>query len=147
MTDHIPDATKITRDEIVELVTKAARSSESRMLGCGLDDLGRLIELVRADERERLLAGVEMPEPDYPAGSEGMLPQDCFTRQQLRETVAAAVARKPLTDEQAKNLLRIGPVHAPNGVISRDPLSYRKELLAERMHGLRLGEAAHDIKE
>jgi len=55
--------------------------------------------------------------------------------------------RKPLTDEQAKKLLWIGPVHAPNGVISRDPLSYRKELLAERLHGLRLGEAAHGIKE
>ena len=43
-----------TRDEIVELVTKAARSPDSRMLGCGLDDLGRLIELVRADERAAL---------------------------------------------------------------------------------------------
>ena len=52
MTDHILDATKITRDEIVELVAKAARNSDSRVLGCGLDDLGRLIEVVRADERE-----------------------------------------------------------------------------------------------
>ena len=50
----------------------------------------RFAALIRADERERLLTGVEMPEPD------GMDNDDTayFTAEQLRETVAAAVARE-----------------------------------------------------
>lgn len=52
--------------------------------------LDRLVEFARADERRRLLAGVEMPEPD------GMDDDDTcyYTADQLREFAAAAVARK-----------------------------------------------------
>lgn len=55
--------------------------------------------------------------------------------------------RKPLTDEQVKELLRIGPVYAPDGVVTRTPFSYRKELLDTAVWALRKAEAAHGIKE
>lgn len=55
--------------------------------------------------------------------------------------------RRPLTDEQVKELLRIGPVNAPDGVITRTPFAYRKELLDTAMWALRKAEAAHGIKE
>lgn len=58
---------------------------------------------------------------------------------------ALPVQRQPLTDEQANKLVWIGAVSAPNGAIYREPLSYRKELMAHRLQGLRLGEAAHNI--
>ena len=54
-------------------------------------------------------------------------------------------AQEPLTDEQANKLLWIGAVPTTNGAIYREPLSYRKELMAHRLQGLRLGEAAHNI--
>jgi hypothetical protein len=54
--------------------------------------------------------------------------------------------RKPLTDEEAKKLLRIGPVYAPDGLITRTPLAYRKELLETALWAFRKGEAAHGIK-
>ena len=58
-----------------------------------------------------------------------------------------AAQRKPLTDEQVKELLRIGPVHEPDGVVTRTAFSYRKELLDTAMWALRKAEAAHGIKE
>ena len=53
--------------------------------------------------------------------------------------------RQPLTEEQAKNLLRIGPVYAPDGAVTRTPLAYRKELLETALWALRKAEAAHGI--
>ena len=58
---------------------------------------------------------------------------------------AAAPKRQPLTDEQAKNLLQIGPVYAPDGVVTRTPLAYRKELLETALWALRKGETSHGI--
>lgn len=60
--------------------------------------LERFDALVRADERERLSAGVEMPEPAIQASllmpEKGGLYGPCYTADQLREFAAAAVARK-----------------------------------------------------
>ena len=60
--------------------------------------------LVRADERERLLVGVEMPEPVAHVDDQGIIYEQgelliypgekLVTADQLRETVAAAVARE-----------------------------------------------------
>jgi hypothetical protein len=55
--------------------------------------------------------------------------------------------RQPLTEEQAKNLLRIGPVYAPDGVVTRTPLAYRKELLETALWAFKKAEAAHGIGE
>lgn len=52
---------------------------------------------------------------------------------------------QPLSDEQAKKLCHVGPVFAPNGVVSRTPYAYRKELMEATLRGLRKGEAAHGI--
>jgi len=57
----------------------------------------------------------------------------------------AAAERKPLTDEQVKELLLIAPVYAPDGVITRTPFAYRKELLDTALWALRKAEAAHNI--
>lgn len=59
----------------------------------------------------------------------------------------AAAERKPLTDERVKELLLIGPVYAPGGVVTRTPLAYRKELLDTALWAFRKAEAAHNIKE
>jgi hypothetical protein len=55
--------------------------------------------------------------------------------------------RKPLTDEQVKELLLIAPVYAPDGAVTRTPFAYRKELLDTALWALRKAEAAHGIKE
>jgi len=55
--------------------------------------------------------------------------------------------RKPLTDEEARKLIKVGPVYAPDGVVTRSPIAYRKELEEAGLRGLRKGEAAHNIKE
>jgi hypothetical protein len=60
---------------------------------------------------------------------------------------AQPVQRKPLTDEQVKKLLLIAPVYAPDGVVTRTPFAYRKELLDTALWALRKAEAAHGIKE
>ena len=58
-----------------------------------------------------------------------------------------AAQRKSLTDEQVKKLLLIGPVYATDGVVTRTPYAYRKELLATAKWAFRKAEAAHGIKE
>ena len=55
--------------------------------------------------------------------------------------------RQPLTDEQVKELLLIAPVYAPNGVVTRTPFAYRKELLDTALWAFRKAEAAHGIEE
>jgi hypothetical protein len=53
--------------------------------------------------------------------------------------------RKPLTDEEAKAISRVGPVYAPDGVVTRTPTAYRQELEQTRMDAIRRTEAAHGI--
>ena len=105
--NHIPDATKMARD--------------AHLLKCNLDDLENLAHLAyaagAAAERERLLAEVEMPEPmawrissngEPELGTwleelgpnfaddetNGLEYEALHTVNQLRETVASAVARE-----------------------------------------------------
>lgn len=42
----------MTRDEVVAIANQAARSKDSRLLGCGIDDLHRFAEMVEEAERE-----------------------------------------------------------------------------------------------
>lgn len=42
----------MTQDQIIEWAWEAARNSESRLLGCGMDDLSRFAALVAKHERE-----------------------------------------------------------------------------------------------
>lgn len=42
----------MTRDDIIHMAREAARSDNSRLLGCGLDDLARFAAVVAAAERE-----------------------------------------------------------------------------------------------
>lgn len=88
-----------------------------------------------AAERERLLANVEMPEHDYPEGSEGMLSEDYFTRHQLRETVAAAIAREQKRYEEVEPYL----VAAADGSMSRNN---SETLAAELLAAIRAGRQA-----
>ena len=39
-------------NEVIEMARQASRSSESRLLGCGIDDLVAFAKLVAAKERE-----------------------------------------------------------------------------------------------
>jgi hypothetical protein len=55
--------------------------------------------------------------------------------------------QEPLTDEQVKKLLLIGPVYAPDGVVTRTPFAYREELFGTALWAFRKAEAAHGIKE
>lgn len=55
-------------------------------------------------------------------------------------------ARKPLSDEQVEQLAKLGPVYAPDGVVSRRPEQYRSELESAFRRGVRAGEDAHGIK-
>jgi len=67
--------------------------------------------------------------------------------ERLRTALAQPVQieRKPLTDEQVKELLLIAPVYAPDGVVTRTPFAYRKELLDTALWAFRKAEAAHNI--
>jgi hypothetical protein len=65
----------------------------------------------------------------------------------LRERLAQPEQRKPLTDAQAKTIAYVGPVYAPDGVVTRSALAYRQELEQHRMDAIRRTEAAHNIKE
>ena len=42
----------MTQDEVIEMAKQAARSENSRLLGCGIDDLKAFAKLVAAQERE-----------------------------------------------------------------------------------------------
>lgn len=55
--------------------------------------------------------------------------------------------RKPLTDEQVKAIVYVGPVYAPDGVVTRSSHAYKKEIEQHRMDAIRRTEAAHNIKE
>ncbi|WP_422170930.1 hypothetical protein [Limnohabitans sp.] len=55
-------------------------------------------------------------------------------------------AREPLTENDVKAICYVGPVYAPDGMVTRTPQQYRQELEAARLHGIRRAEAAHDIK-
>ena len=124
MSNHIPDATKMVSADIIEMARKAGLIVDANQ--SGFDSVVAFAALVRADERDcvmnepitkahwqrfendiradertRLLAGVEMPEPSYRAapysnvpGAKVTSPVDYYTADQLRETVASAVARK-----------------------------------------------------
>ena len=73
---------------IIEMAREAGLIVDANQ--SGFDSVERFDALVRADERQRLLAGVEMPEPLHPANAMG----NGYTADQLRETVAAAVAHE-----------------------------------------------------
>jgi hypothetical protein len=46
-----------------------------------------------------------------------------------------------LTDEEKRNICRVGPVYAPDGVVTRRPLEYRKELEGVALMAMRKAEA------
>jgi hypothetical protein len=46
-----------------------------------------------------------------------------------------------LTDEEKRNICRVGPVYAPDGVVTRRPLEYRKELEGVALMAVRKAEA------
>lgn len=60
-------------------------------------------------------------------------------------THPAPAEREPLTEVEARNLCRCGPVYAPDGVVTRRPNEYRREIEKAMVLGLRKGEAAHGI--
>ena len=45
----------MTDDEIIRMAQEAARSADSRLLGCGMDDLERFAALAAAAAIERLI--------------------------------------------------------------------------------------------
>lgn len=55
-------------------------------------------------------------------------------------------AKQPLTEDEAKAIAYVGPVYAPDGVVTRYPLEYRKELEQHRLDAIRRTEAAHGIE-
>jgi hypothetical protein len=46
-----------------------------------------------------------------------------------------------LPDEEKRNICRVGPVYAPDGVVTRRPLEYRKELEGVALMAVRKAEA------
>ena len=54
--------------------------------------------------------------------------------------------RQPLTDDKVKALLRIGPVYAPDGLVTRTGAEYRKELHEAALWGWRCAEGAYGIR-
>jgi len=46
-----------------------------------------------------------------------------------------------LTDEEKQGVCRVGPVYAPDGVVTRTPLQYRKELEGVALIAVRQAEA------
>ena len=51
----------------------------------------------------------------------------------------------PMTDEQASELAKVGPVYAPEWKVTRTPQQYRNELRDARVEGIRLAEDRHGI--
>lgn len=45
-----------------------------------------------------------------------------------------------LTDEEKRSVCRVGPVYAPDGVVTRNPLEYRKELEGVALMAVRQAE-------
>ena len=68
--------------------------------------------------------------PDYPIRYEVPL---YTTPQPQREWVG-------LTDEEKRSVCRVGPVYAPDGVVTRNPLEYRKELEGVALMAVRQAE-------
>ena len=46
-----------------------------------------------------------------------------------------------LTDEEKRGVCRVGPMYAPDGVVTRTPLEYRKELEGVALMAVRQAEA------
>jgi hypothetical protein len=46
-----------------------------------------------------------------------------------------------LTDDEKRSVCRVGPVYAPDGVVTRNPLEYRKELQGVALMAVRQAEA------
>jgi hypothetical protein len=51
-----------------------------------------------------------------------------------------------LTDGEKRNICRVGPVYAPDGVITRNPLEYRKELEGVALMAVRQAEVELERK-
>ena len=82
---------------VTEMAREAGFEGDSELTWEGVictEELERFAELARADERARLLAGVEMPEYGINTANHAGLRVVGYTADQLRETVAAAVARE-----------------------------------------------------
>lgn len=69
--------------------------------------------------------------------------QELFTRPQPQ--AAQPAERVALTEAAARNLCTSGPVYAPDGVVTRGPNEYRRDIEDAMVLGLRKGEAAHGI--
>jgi hypothetical protein len=59
----------------------------------------------------------------------------------LEKALAAQRQWVGLTDEEKRNICRVGPVYAPDGVVTRRPLEYRKELEGVALMAVRKAEA------
>ena len=116
------------------------------------------LEYIETDKHERkyvrhaIKAALEQVEPVGEVTSVSDNGFQCEFSQRLAfgtklYTFPPAAQRKPLTDEQVKELLLIAPVYAPDGVVTRTPFAYRKELLDTALWAFRKAEAAHGIKE
>ena len=64
------------------------------------------------------------------------------------DVVCQALAEQPaqrtwvgLTDDEKRRVCRVGPVYAPDGVVTRNPLEYRKELQGVALMAVRQAEA------
>jgi hypothetical protein len=49
----------MTQDEIIEMARQAARSENSRLLGCGIDDLKAFAKLVADRKQEEIIKVIE----------------------------------------------------------------------------------------
>jgi hypothetical protein len=67
--------------------------------------------------------------------------------ERLRAALAAQQAeREGLTEDQARKLTRIGPVHCDSdGIVKRSAEGYRQELQSAAIRGIRIAERAHGI--
>lgn len=75
----------------------------------------------------------------------GHVSQELVDRALALPGAPTPATRKPLTDEQAISLCKMGPVHAPDGQVVRTPGQYRRELEDAKFAGIRKAERAHGI--
>lgn len=96
------------------------------------------------DDRHGAVAGpVErpvrpLPEPDYPAGSRGMLGEDCYAAETVQRLLAAErerFAKKPLTAQQLDRLIEahVGGAELADGEYSAMVMF---AAAVERAHGI-----------
>ena len=148
--NHIPDATKMARADSLAMAREAGICNlNGDYWDCTTDHIVALTVLARADERERLLDGMEMPEPAIQASllmpEKGGLYGPCYTADQLRETVAAAVARKDAEIEQLTDRLD-SSVHGHNQMFDLGKL-FEAERDALKAEVERLKSAVADERE